>query len=355
MDPGELKAFLEPLAESRGASHFGWAELQTPVSFDLYRQWIERGEHGEMSYLAEHLPVKKEPRARYPFARSAFVFAWPYEPHPRGPSPMPSARIAKYALGEDYHHWLKAELTLLIRKLRERWPDAEMEAVTDSAPLMERDLAARAGLGWIGKNTCVIHPKKGSLFLLGEILCSWEGPALASGVHDFCGTCTRCLEVCPTGALLEPRRLDARLCISYWTIESRQVPPEPLREKIGDWFFGCDLCQDVCPWNKKIHAHLSAEQKLPLSVDEEEALCAELLWVLESSSNQIQKRFRGTALARAGAFGLRRNALIVAANRGLIELADAVRRWSEDEKLGELARWALERLNRAETPGSVHS
>lgn len=345
MDSAELKAFLTTLAEMRGVSHFGWAPLSKPFSFDLYREWIARGEHGEMSYLEESLPIKEQPRSHYPFAHSALIFAFPYLPHPRGPAPLNGPRVAKYADGKDYHHWLKGELDRLIEALRERWPGVEFQAVTDTAPIMERDIAARAGLGWVGKNTCVIHPKKGSLFLLGEILCSAELAPSADEMQDFCGKCNRCIEICPTQAITAPRHLDARLCISYWTVESRQIPPPELRGKFGDWFFGCDACQDVCPWNRKFYGDLPLENPLSLTDTGLEALTTELRWILTSSGNQIDKRFKGTPMARAGSFGLRRNALIVAANRQLTGLRTEVEKWIRDERLGELARWAVQKMN----------
>lgn len=344
MDSTELKAFLTTLAEMRGVSHFGWAPLEKPFSFDLYREWIARGAHGEMNYLEDSLPIKERPQTHYPFARSALIFAFPYSPHPRGPVPLKGPRVAKYAHGKDYHHWLKGELNRLIDDLRAKYPGVEFQAVTDTAPIMERDIAARAGLGWVGKNTCVIHPKKGSLFLLGEILCSAELAPSNEEMRDFCGKCNRCIEICPTQAITSPRHLDARLCISYWTVESRQIPSPELRGKFGDWFFGCDACQDVCPWNRKFFGELPLENPLTLDGGGLAELENELRWILESSGNQIDKRFKGTPMARAGSFGLRRNALIVVANRQMSSLRDLAEKWTTDERLGELARWSLAKL-----------
>ncbi|MBX2986332.1 MAG: tRNA epoxyqueuosine(34) reductase QueG [Bdellovibrionaceae bacterium] len=351
MTAGELKAFLEELKNEQGFSLAGWSPLEKPLSLDLYRQWLAENRHGEMKYLEEHLPVKENPQSRFPFARSALVFAVPYRPHPEprewSRSPL---RIASYAHGADYHFWFRDRLRALIPRLKEKFPEAEFEAHTDSSPLLERDLAVRAGLGWVGKNTCVIHPKAGSFFLLGEILTSLEFGDEAAPLLDFCGTCTRCLDVCPTQALVEPRKLDARRCLSYLSIESRQLPPEELRDKWGDWFFGCDLCQSVCPWNQKPFRPSARDQQILANIewDEEVLLLEELRRILTSSGKGLERLFQGSPLLRAGPFGLKRNALMVAAHRGLDVLRPEIEALQDHERLGELARWALNKLGAAE-------
>ncbi|MBX3040521.1 MAG: tRNA epoxyqueuosine(34) reductase QueG [Bdellovibrionaceae bacterium] len=344
----DLNPLLESLAQEQGFSLVGWAPLEKPLSFDLYRQWISEGRHGEMTYLENHLPWKEHPQSRYPFAQTAFVFAIPYRPHPApAQGPLNGARIASYAKGGDYHHWLKDRLSKIAFHLKEKFPEHEFETHTDSSPLLERDLAIKAGLGWVGKNTCVIDRKAGSFFLLGEILSSlpWAGPSPGKPT-DFCGTCTRCLDACPTGALVEPRLLDARKCISYMSIESREIPPEDLREKWGDWLFGCDICQSVCPWNAKPF-QIQNEEKvsiLNLGPDQEAALLQDLRWILSSSGKQIEKAFRGTALSRAGGFGLKRNALIVGANRKITALLPDIDKMTEHPRLSNLAKWARQRI-----------
>ena len=218
-------------------------------------------------------------------------------------------------------------------------------AMTDSTPILERDLAYRAGLGWVGKNTCLIHPKKGSLFFLGEIITSLNIESPLTPVHDFCGTCTRCMDICPTQALISPRKMDARKCIAYLTIESRDIPPEELRKPIGDWLFGCDLCQTVCPWNQKVFKNeLETQELLSLSSEEEKLQVEDLRYLLTSSGKKLEKDFFGTAYSRAGSFGLKRNALIVAANRNLKELTPEIEALSTHPKLGPLAEWALTQL-----------
>jgi epoxyqueuosine reductase len=351
---------LQEWCEKTGASQAGIARLEKPLSWDSYKKWLEKGFAGEMNYLHKHAEMKEDPARWRPHLRSAFVFAFPYLEHPRpvGLSNRPQklkhfsrARIALYAQGEDYHSWLKEKLQVVIEELKGLAPDQVFEAHTDSSPVLERDLGYRAGLGWFGKNTCLIHPKKGSLFLVGEILTSLEVSSSPAPLPDFCGTCQKCLEICPTKALPEPRSLDATRCISYWTIESQKIPPPEIREKIGDWLFGCDLCQTVCPWNQKIFkGRLEIRPVLELREEEAQELVEELKWILSSSNNQILKAVRGTPLTRAGGKGLKRNALIVIGNRKIRELEVEVQRLTADPFLGKLAEWTLEQLQRAAPP-----
>ncbi|MGZ3772197.1 MAG: tRNA epoxyqueuosine(34) reductase QueG [Pseudobdellovibrionaceae bacterium] len=343
----EIKSLIETTVEELGFSHFGVTPLTKPLSFEFYKEWLNRGFHGEMNYLEQHAAIKETPQIKWPRAQSALVFAIPYFPHPEKAQdfPLKQARISLYAQGMDYHFWFKERMSVLCNKLKTLFPEEEFIPFTDSSPVLERDLAKKAGLGWVGKNTCLIHSKKGSLFFIGEIYSSLKLNTEVQPLPDFCGTCTKCIDVCPTGALLEPRNLDARLCISYMTIESRQLPPENLRHKIGDWFFGCDLCQTVCPWNQKVFKNqLTIEKNLTLSKENEEQLIADLKYILTSSGKKLTRDFQGTALARAGSFGLKRNALIVIANRHLHALKQEVQELTTHEKLGELAQWTLHEL-----------
>ncbi|MDG0818230.1 tRNA epoxyqueuosine(34) reductase QueG [Bdellovibrio svalbardensis] len=330
-----------------GFSHFGFSALSKPLSFEFYQGWLNEGLHGDMKYLEDHAPIKETPQAKWPRAQSALVFAIPYFPHPEGKAdfPLKAARVSLYAQGMDYHFWFRERMQKLCTSLQEKFPDEEFLSFTDSSPILERDLAKRAGLGWVGKNTCLIHPKKGSLFFIGEIYTSLKMTTEFEPVPDFCGTCTRCIDICPTGALLEPRKMDARKCISYLTIESRTLPPEELREKIGDWFFGCDLCQTVCPWNQKVFkGQLSIETNLTLNEEQTQSLTEDLRYILSASGKKLEKDFWGTPLARAGSFGLKKNALIVAGNKKLLPLKEEVQKLTHHEKLGPLALWTLKKL-----------
>lgn len=326
-------------------SHWGASALVEPQSFAIYESWLSEGKHAQMHYLKEQAEIKKAPQIKYAFAKSALTFAAPYLPHPKGPSPFQYLKIAKYAQGADYHHWLIDKLNQIIAHLKKQFPKEEFLALTDSAPILERDLANKSGLGWFGKNTCLIHPKQGSFFLIGEILTSLEIKNQFAPVPDFCGTCTRCIDACPTQALdKNTKSLDANKCISFWNIESREVPPIELRPQIGDLLFGCDVCQQVCPWNQKVFkTEFALEAGAPPPSRDD--ILSELKWILTSSNRQIQKKIIGTPLMRAGPFGLKRNALIIAGNMKARELFEDIRKFREHEKLSELADWALNEVS----------
>lgn len=346
-----LKQILDGHLERGLYSHYGATELARPLSFEIYEEWIREGRHGAMAYLERHAEFKKNPRLQSPRVLSALGFAFPYRPHPeKGDYPFKAARVATYAQGGDYHHWLKEKLTRVADELRAQYPGEVFEVHTDASPLPERALAVNGGLGWIGKNSCVIHPKKGSFFLLGEILTSLTVEAEFAPLPDFCGQCRRCLDACPTSAILENRTLDSRKCISYWTIESREIAPEGLRQGLGDWLFGCDICQSVCPWNQKPFRPAAEEGARVLPAPTPAELVTELKWILDSSGKQIEKALKFTALSRAGGFGLKRNALVVIANRRIQELDADVAVYENHLRLGELARWCRATLR---SPSSI--
>jgi epoxyqueuosine reductase len=280
-------------------------------------------------------------------------------------------KIARYARGLDYHLWLKEQLTQACELLKANNPDLEYLVATDSKPILERDLAKQAGLGWIGKNTCLIHPEFGSYFFIGEALLSapLESPNLpsetgfasaknsfASGkssfasaqsgfasleVPDFCGTCTACIEACPTKAIEAPRKLNATKCLAYWNIEAKTQAPENLRDHLGEWFFGCDICQEVCPWNKKFFRKQPEPKKQRSRREEIEFLKK----ILSSSNREIQKQFGQTPLIRARASGLKRNAILVAVKIQAKELLPEIERLCTQDSLQEIARWAIAKLN----------
>lgn len=334
-----LEAPIEAILKKYDFTLHGWAALERPLSFEFYRSWVENGFAGEMDYLREHLPMKENPQRLMSSAKSAIVLAQNYHPHPHGTrAPLPHSRVSLYAQGADYHHWFKERILRLIEDLREIAPEADFLPFVDSGPVLERDLAYRAGLGWIGKNTCLINEKKGSLFFLAEILTSLPLTARRDPAADRCGTCTRCIDVCPTQALVEPRKLDARKCISYLTIESKKAPPEDVRAKMHDWLFGCDLCQTVCPWNRKIWAD---QLDTRIQRGSHEGLVEELRWILTESHRQIRKKLLGTPLSRAGAKGLKKNAVIVATNLGLKELRPEIQALQTDERFSQLCEWSI--------------
>ena len=276
-----------------------------------FRQWLDRGHAGEMTYLASRFNERTDAGHYFPGAQSAICVAINYYvplealPADRGGE---HGRIARYALGDDYHELMKTRLHALADWLREELPGSRTRACVDTAPVMEKELAARAGIGWLGKNTCLIHPRAGSWLLLGEILTDAvltpDEPKT-----DHCGACTRCIDACPTGAITAPYQLDAQRCISYLTIEHRGEISGELQEKIGSWLYGCDVCQDVCPYNRNPpHARDSALRPrfATGSLDVSE--------VMNWSEEDYRRNLRGSAMKRVKLPVLRRNAQIVADN-----------------------------------------
>lgn len=323
---------------------FGFSSLKKPLSLSFYESWLEKGYHGEMKYLKAHLDTKKDPQKLMKRARSAIVMTKNYLPHPEPKKILKNVRVALYAQGKDYHYWFQEKLNHLCKDLQKLYPSEEFIAFSDSKPVLERDLAYKAGLGWFGKNSCIINEKKGSLFFIGEIYTTLNLQSFKPLHPDRCGTCTKCIDACPTDAIVKNKTLDARKCISYLTIESKKNPPENLRSKIGDWLFGCDICQTVCPWNEKafgVETFQTTSQK-----EERENLAEDLRWILENSNKQLQKNYADSPLSRAGANGLKRNAIVVATNKNLTELSSCIKNYLDHEKLSELAKWSLEQLEK---------
>ncbi len=334
----------------------GLTDLKRPLTIDFYKKWLDQDLFGDMDYLKKHFETKAHPQNIEPSLLSALTIGHHYYPIFDKPAFAKPARIAMYAQNNDYHFWLKEKLNQTIHLLQKEFPEHIFLPFVDSGPVLERDLAYRSGLGWFGKNTCLIHHQKGSLFFIAEILTSLPVSTIntsAITTHpDLCGTCTKCIDVCPTQALTKDKTMKADQCISYLTIESKKTAPLDLRKKIGDWFFGCDLCQTVCPWNQKVFklnaapANLkSSDQLLNLTAEEKTDLTLFLKDILNSSNKLLQKKMTGSALFRAAGFGLKRNAMIVIANRKILELEDDVKLYLKDEKLSELAQWTLSELN----------
>lgn len=350
-----MSELLESLQKKYALDQVSAANLTRPLTIDFYNKWLSQNYHGEMTYLQNHAPTKETPQLLDPNLKSAITIAQNYFPSVEATETSYPARIALYARNNDYHFWLKEKLNKAIEDLKIQFPDHIFLPHVDSGPVLERDLAHKAGLGWFGKNTCLIHPQKGSLFFIAEILTSLEleqlKPEPMEPIPDFCGNCTKCIDICPTQAIKEPHVLKADECISYLTIESKKTPPLELRTKIKDWFFGCDLCQTVCPWNQKVFRQnkitttpLISTEMINSGLSRSEQIDF-FRSILISSNKQIQKRFYGTALFRAGGFGLKRNALIVIANLKMTELKAEVQMQEQDPKLSELAVWCVEQLS----------
>lgn len=350
----DLTDTLNDLKNQLGVNQIQIGPLTTPVTIHFYEKWLSQNFHAQMGYLAEHAHIKKNPQLLNENLNSVITVSQSYFPAVvKLDTPIP-ARVATYAQNKDYHFWLKEKLQKIILELQQVYPNDLFLPFVDSGPVLERNWAYENGLGWFGKNTCLIHPQHGSLFFIAEIFTTLKiGPKTWEPLPDFCGKCRKCIEICPTNALIEPQVLKAELCISYLTIEAKTVPPEELRAKIGDWFFGCDLCQTTCPWNEKVFRKLdlppaaatATNLKLNLSSTEESALIDFFRNVLTASNKKLAKEFAGTPLSRAGGNGLKRNALIVIANRNLRTLEPEVQSQLNHPKLSELASWCLDQLN----------
>lgn len=353
-----LRDKLSTLKQELKLTQIEIGTLNTPLTIDFYEKWLDKNYYGSMSYLKTHLAYKKNPKLIEPKLNSVISVAQSYFPAPHPSSIKTPVRVALYAQNDDYHYWLKNTLQDIISELKKNYPDDIFLPYVDSGPILERDLAYQNKLGWFGKNTCIIHPEHGSLFFIAEILTSLEVKNHNDDLEpipDFCGKCQKCIEICPTNALIAPRTLKADQCISYLTIESKEIPPLELRSKIGDWFFGCDLCQTTCPWNEKVFRKKNIEKSdstntaklLDLTPQKRTELIEYFRFLLSASHNQILKHHFGSPLSRAGAKGLKRNALIVIANQNLFELKSEVENISTPE-LKELAEWTLEQIKSAD-------
>ena len=285
----------------------GIASVSPSKYRDYYRAWLDDGQAGTMEYLHRRFDERTDPAVYMPGAKSVICVALNYFV-PLEPAQPGGGRIARYALGDDYHEHMKAKLHALADTMRELAPGIETRCSVDTAPLMEKELAARAGIGWIGKNTCVINPAAGSWLLLGEIITTLDLPADAPAV-DRCGTCRRCIDACPTNAFTDEYKLDARKCISYLTIEHRGGIEPALQRQIGDWLFGCDVCQNVCPWNSK-----AASALLPELQPRFPSGSIDVAHIADWSADEYRQALRHSAIKRVKLPILQRNAAIVSDN-----------------------------------------
>ncbi len=345
-----LEQRLKQQARLFGFELVGIAPATEADGFDRLRDWLNRGFAGTMEYMHRHGDARRHPSSILPEVRSVIMVGINYRPEaladssPRDdPSGSPTGRISCYAHGSDYHHVLRDRLRRLLDWLRQERPDCLGRGVVDTAPLLERDFARRAGLGWFGKNTMLLNKRLGSYFFIGALLINLELTCDAPHTASHCGTCTACLDACPTHAFVAPGILDARRCISYLTIEHRDDVPEELRHGLGNWLFGCDVCQEVCPWNRK--APPSTEPALQENPD---LMKLDLIELLGLSEEEFRRRFRGTALLRTKRRGLLRNAALVLGNCGHATALPALRRALEDPEpmVREAARWAIEQIER---------
>jgi len=351
MQASEISEFIRQAAHDAGFEVSGIAQLSDHPELAHFPEWVDAGHAGDMKYLESRDDSGQLKRAfpgeTFHWARSVIVCAInyntpvPYSIHEHDPS---AGWISRYAWGkEDYHDAVLRRLRLVEDALRTAAPEILTRCYVDTGPIVERVYAKYAGIGWIGKNTCILNQQLGSWLFLGVILTSLELPPDLPAA-DRCGTCTRCIDACPTNAFVGPYELDATRCISYLTIEKRGSIPEDLREGMGRHIFGCDICQDVCPWNRKSPVTRAAEFQ-----PREGLVNPALDWLANISEEEFRARFRGSAIKRAKRSGLRRNALIAMGNSGDQEFVPALEnlKADHDATVAESAQWALARLQKS--------
>ena len=288
---------LERVARAEGVLHLGASDIEDAHA-DLFGQWIERGHHASMAYLAKNAAVRSNPVERFPWAKSVVSILVPYSSErPHAPEGALSHHIARYALGDDYHDVLDR----ILRKFEEALPGIKTWRYVDTGPLSDRSYAAQAGLGWIGRNGMLIHEEHGSYFFIGTLLTALENDISAATVADRCGACTRCLDACPTNAILPDRTIDSHHCISYATIEHRGEIDQHIEDKLESNAFGCDICQEVCPWN---HAPAATH---PAFASRDEYRATPVSDLLRFSQADFSTLFRKSAVKRAKLAGLQRN------------------------------------------------
>ena len=340
---------LTPLVKAQayglGFDLAGVATLGPAETAGAFDEWVAQGYAGEMDYLPRGAAKRRDTRLPAPGATTAVVVGMNYGgTEPAGP-------VARYARGDDYHD-------VMLTKLRElhAWIGARVgrevrgKAYVDTGPILERDLARRAGLGWFGKNTNLVNPRLGSFFFLGALLVELELEADEPFEADRCGSCTRCLDACPTDAFIGPRQLDATRCISYLTIELKGAIPEPLRERMGDLLYGCDICQDVCPWNVRFARDFREPAFAPRPAVRGKNARTLAREILAMDDEAFRAAFKGSPMKRAKLRGLKRNAAVVLGNAGAADDVALLTRCLEDPEplVREHAAWALRRIGSAE-------
>lgn len=375
----DLAAIIRRVATREGFTACGFAPAVDSEGYSDLLKWIEVGYAAQMDYFTNRIDAYRHPSGVLPGARSVVVLAWPYsacEAEPSGGAAKASpsgesgrelsselriaaeaesetvtGRVARYTWpGTDYHDVIHPKLKRICRAIDAACPDAKSRGIVDTAPLMEREVAQLAGLGWRGKNTLLLNRSLGSYFFLACVLIDVPLPIDSPHAADHCGTCTACLDACPTDAFVSAHVLDASRCISYLTIENRGEIPEPLRAGIGDWLFGCDVCQEVCPWNRKpTRAAMSAgggpNTDWLLEPDSPRGRM-ELASLFSLDEEAFRERFRKSPMWRTRRRGLLRNAAIVLGNIGGSESLDAlaVARRDPEAIVREAAQWAVQRI-----------
>ena len=347
---------LRDLAGKLGFVLLGIAPAQESPDFGRFCDWLDHGYEGAMEYLARRREAYRHPRHVLEDCQSVMMLAMPYAKHPRTRSskgvaspPSPaiegdagSGTIAAYAAGaRDYHDVIHERHAEMVAALDRMYPGKRSRGVVDTAPLLERSFGRLAGLGWVGKNTLLLNQELGSYFFLSAVLTQASLPWSEGIATAHCGTCRACLDACPTQAFPSAYVLDATRCISYWTIEHRGSIPESIRPELSDWLFGCDACQTVCPWNRKVETEVDGSFA-PVDWDDKR----DCLFWLNLDEREFRERFRHTPFWRSRLSGMRRNAMIVAANTARRDAVPAIENFLAcgDAVLEETARWSLQKL-----------
>lgn len=348
----DLTNALKDEARRLGFDLAGACPAVSPAGLSRFHEWLSAGYAGQMHYLTRRAEAYAHPDGLLDGVRSLLILAMNYRtavPRPPGPG---QGRVSRYAWGADYHDLIHDRLRRLCDFLRARCPEASVRGVVDTAPLLEREFAQMAGLGWIGKNTLLLNRRLGSWFFLAALLTDAELECDEPHESDHCGTCRACLDACPTGAFVAPYVLDARRCISYLTIELRGPVPMELRQGLGDWVFGCDVCQEVCPWN---HRAPATDEKGYEPGDDTNPL--DLAALFDLDDEDFRRRFRGTPLWRPRRRGILRNAALVLGSRPTRgAVAALIRGLSDPEPLVRGAcAWALGRYDELEAAEALET
>jgi epoxyqueuosine reductase len=348
-----LESQIKEKARQLGFTLVGITTAEPPPHLPVYENWLTMGRQATMDYLSNDRARAKraDPKLILPECQSIIVLGLPYT-NPKvavknkRKDSLPGrvkGRVAAYAWGTDYHLVIPEKLKALVTFIEARTGQAiPNRCYTDTGPLLERDFAMRAGLGWIGKNTCLINPKQGSYFLLSEILLAFSLESDTPFVADHCGTCTRCIDACPTNCILPDRTLDARRCISFLTIENKTEIPEDQRPEIGDWIFGCDICQTVCPWNERF----AAMEGDPALAQRTGVPNPDLANELSLSREEFNKKFKDSPIKRAKWDGYLRNIAVALGNIGDEKSLAVLKasRQNQGSLVKEHIAWAINRI-----------
>jgi epoxyqueuosine reductase len=350
-DPRALAERLRRRARAEGFDGLGVARAsRLDRDGQALRAWLAEDRHAAMAWLARDPAKREDPRLLLPGCRSVVVLTMNYFPGDEAAAAAADrARVALYARGRDYHKVIGKKLKRLAGWLEEE-AGGQVRAFVDTGPVLERAWAERAGLGWIGKNSCLLTRERGSWLLLGEILTTAELVPDAGPHADFCGSCTACIDACPTDAIVAPGVVDSPSCISYWTIEHRGEIPAGMRDGLGEWIFGCDVCQEVCPWNHKAAVAVPADR----FGTREELRGLDPRAILAMDEATFRARYSGTSLMRARWDGMRRNACIVLGNRrdaSALPVLESVLD-DDDPVVRGHAEWAIGKI-RDSRPGVV--